>query len=255
MVKAGTQKLNVQTFDLDKLILVPFGDIHMGSKGFNRDKFMEDLEWTEKVPNAYGLFMGDNIECATRDSVGAGVYEQDEIVEEQVEDFIKTVQPLVDAGKVIGTHTGNHEWRVYKNSGLDLTNQMAKRLGIKYFGWSVHHLLRVGDQSYTLFTTHGSGGSRLPHTKIKAVLDRQNITDVDIYLMGHLHQLSHHTRTFYQVDKRSKTVVEGEKHFVLCGSYLEHWGGYAEQAGYEMMRMGSPKVKLGGLERRIKISL
>ena len=81
------------------------------------------------------------------------------------------------------------------------------------------------------------------------------MSDVDIYAMGHLHQLSHHTRTFYTVDKRGRRVVESEKHFLLCGSYLNHWDGYAEQAGYEMMRKGSPKLKLSGLEHQIRVSI
>ena len=255
MVKQGEQKLFYKDFGgLEKVTIIPF-ETHWGSKGFDKELFLKHVDWVGESDNTYALFVGDNIECATRDSVGAGVFEQEEIVDEQVDGFVEAVKPLADEGKVLGLHTGNHEWRVYKHSGLDIAKQMAKMLGVTYFGWTIHHLWKVGAQNYTAMSMHGSSGSRLPHTKIKAVLDRQNMSDVEVYIMGHLHQLSHHTRTFYMIDKRIRTVKEGEKHFLLCGSYLNHWGGYAEQAGYEMMRKGSPKVKLSGLEHRIKISL
>jgi hypothetical protein len=172
-----------------------------------------------------------------------------------MQEWCDKVRPLAEAGKVIGTHTGNHEARIYKSCGVDIARIMARELGIKYFGSTVHHLFRVGKESYTLMSMHGSGGSRLPHTKIKAVIDRANMSDVEIYLMGHLHQLSHHTRDFYAIDKRKRTVVQSQKHFVLCGNYLKHWGSYAEEAGYELTRSGSPKIKLSGLEHRIKVSL
>ena len=252
---SGKQKLNIENFDADKITIIPFGDNHVGSKYHDEDLFKNHLEYVMETPDTYALFMGDNIDAGTRDSVGASVYEQTEIIDLQMERWKDLVRPLVKKGKVLGTHCGNHEDRVFKQCGVDITRLMANDLGIKYLGWTVHHLFRVGGQSYTLMSMHGSGGSRLPHTKIKAVIDRSNMSDVEVYLMGHLHQLSHHTRNFYRVNKQRKTVEEGEKHFVLCGSYLTHWGSYAESAGYEMMRKGSPKIKLSGLEHRIKVSL
>lgn len=250
------QKLNiVDESNLDHLTLIAFGDNHVGSKHHDRELFLEHLEWAKKHDNVRVLFIGDNIDAGTRDSVGAAVYEQTEIIEEQIDEWCDLVLPLVKQGKVIGTHDGNHERRVYKSSGILVGKMMADRLGIKYFGPSVMHLIRVGKESYTMYSTHGSGGSRLPHTKVKAVLDRANMVEAEIYVMGHLHALDHHVRQYYYIDKRSKTVKEGEKHFVICGSYLNHWDSYAEEAGYEMMKKGSAKIKLSGLEHRIRVSL
>ena len=254
-VKKGKQKLNVAKFKADKVTIVGLGDIHWGSKYCDTDLVKEHIDWIGERDNTYMIGMGDMIECATRDSVGAGVYEQDEIVDEQLDSIVNTIKPLADAGKIIGNHTGNHEWRVYKGIGVDLAKIVCDKLNITYLGWSVHHLIRVNNQSYIFYSAHGSTGARLPHTKIKAAIDRANISDAEVYLIGHTHQLAHHTRTFYRVNKSKRMVEEGEKHFVLTGSYLNHWGGYAEMSGYEMMRKGSPKIKLSGLEHRIKISL
>jgi hypothetical protein len=250
------QKLNVvDKSSLDHLTIVPFGDNHVGSKYCDGKLLREHVDWVLKEKNTMALFMGDNIDAGTRDSVGASVYEQSEIIDEQVQEWVGIVQPLVKAGKVIGTHAGNHEDRVFRATGVDITRIMAKEAGIKYFEWSIIHNVKVGGQHYVIYSTHGSGGSRLPHTKIKAVLDRGNMVDAEVYLMGHLHALDHHVRQFYRYDSRERRVVEGEKHFVLCGSYLSHWGSYGEHAGYELQKKGSPKVKLSGLEHRIRVSL
>ena len=250
------QKLNIVDFkDLEHVTIVAFGDNHVGSKHCDEDLLKRHIDWVMKTPNNFALFIGDNIDAATRDSVGAGVYEQSEIIQEQMEHWCDLVRPLANHGKIIGTHDGNHERRVWKSSGILIGKVMAKDLGIKYLGPSVMHLVRVGGESYTMYSTHGSGGSRLPHTKIKAVLDRANMVDAEVYVMGHLHNLSHHVRQYYFIDKKSKSVREGEKHFVICGSYLNHWNSYAEEAGYEMMKKGSAKIKLSGLEHRIRVSL
>lgn len=252
----GKQKLNIIDFsDKDKVTIVPFGDNHLGSKDFNLKVFREHIDWVLKYKNTYALFMGDQLETATRNSVGAGIYEQDEIVDKQMQQWVNLVKPLAEAGKVIGIHKGNHEDRLWKDSGIDITRIICRELGVKYLGYTVMHLIRVKKFTYVVYSTHGHSGAVLPHTKIKACIDRGNIADADIYLMGHLHALDHHTRQYYTVDKRRRCVVYKEKHFVLCGSYLDHWDSYAEHAGYEMLKIGSPKLKLSGKEWRIRVSL
>jgi len=251
----GQQKLNTEKFNADKITLVPFGDNHLGSKFCDLDLLKQHIDWVYNSKDTYALFMGDNIDAGTRDSVGASVYEQTEIIDAQMEEWQNLVKPLVEKNKIIGTHSGNHEYRVYKSTGIDICKIMAKSLGIKYFGWNIINYFKVGNQNYTIFSGHGSGGSRLPHTKIKAVLDRMNMADAEIYLMGHLHALDHHVRQFYHLDKKKGIVIEAEKHFVLCGSYLNHWESYGAQAGYELLKKGSPKIKLSGIEKRIKVSI
>ena len=79
--------------------------------------------------------------------------------------------------------------------------------------------------------------------------------DVEIYAQGHLHQLSHHVQNYYIVNKRNKTIEERQKHYIITGSYLKHWGSYAHVGNMEPARVGSPKIKLNGLEHIIKVSL
>ncbi len=246
--------LNYRKFDLEKLTLVPMADEHLGSRYYDEDLHKRNLDWCLEQ-KAFLILMGDQLETATRDSVGAGIYEQDEILDTQVEHFQELYKPLADEGLILGMHPGNHELRVYKSSGLNLTKVLARQLDVPYLGWGKLHYFLVGNQGYTIYTTHGASGARLPHTKIKGALDLANLADAEIYAMGHVHALSHHAKNFYQADLRNKKVIESQRHFLLCGSYLNHWGSYGHIKSYEPMRKGSPKIKLHGDEHIIRVSL
>ena len=245
--------INIKYND-DKITIVPMGDEHIGSQFYDEYTHLKNVEWCYENETPV-ILMGDTMETATKDSVGAGVFEQDEVVQKQLEKAERIYKPLAEKNLVLGVHIGNHEARVYNHSGANLSKILAKLLNTKYFGTGAISNIKVGKQSYTLYTTHGHSGSRLPHTKIKAVLDLANMIDTDIYAMGHLHALDHHIRNQYFFDKRTKTIKEKQKHFILTGSYLNHWGGYAHIRGLEPARKGSPKIKLSGLEKRIRISL
>lgn len=241
--------------DKEKLILVPMGDEHIGNLHYDEETHRKHVDWCGEK-GAYVILMGDTLETATKTSVGAGVFEQDEIVEEQYEKACEIYQPLADAEQILGIHIGNHEMRVFKNSGANLTRMLAKQLNIPYLGLGAVTQIKVGKQNYFIYTTHGTSGARLPHTKIKSALDIQNmIEDIDVYAMGHLHALDHHVKNVYCLDKRNRQISERQIHFLLTGAYLSHWGSYAHAKNYSPARKGSPKIKLSGLEKRIRVSL
>lgn len=248
------RKLNIHKFDSDDITIVLMGDEHIGSKFYNEDVHREMVNWCYENKHPI-ILMGDEMETATKTSVGAGVFEQDRIVQGQLEKTVEIYKPLADAGLILGNHIGNHEARVYNSSGVNLSKIFAQMIGISYLGWGAAHYITVGNQNYTMYTTHGSSGARLPHTKIANTIKLSNMIDTDIYAQGHLHQLSHHTQNFYKIDKRSKTIKEEQKHYIITGAYLDHWGSYAQMMSMEPARKGSPKVHLSGLEKKIEVSL
>ena len=241
-------------FDTKNLQLFLIGDEHIGNAQHDREKLMKNLNWAYKN-GIYLLHMGDGIETATRNSVGSGVYEQTEIVDKQMSEWMAIYEPFVKAGLFLGAHPGNHELRAYKDEGVNLMRHMCRQIGAKYLGIAKPHLFRVGNQTYTMYTTHGSSGARLPYTKIKGALDLEKIIDVEIYAMGHVHQLSHHIREFYSINKRNKTVEKTLKHFILTGSYLDYWNSYAQVKSMEPSRMGSPLLNLNGEKHQINVSM
>jgi hypothetical protein len=249
-----TPVLYVHNYDTDKVILCPIGDEHIGSKFYDADKHKEILEWCykEKTPI---ILMGDELETATKTSVGAGIFEQDDIVQRQLERAVLLYKPLADAGLLIGNHIGNHEARVYQHSGANLSKILADMLHITYLGVGAIHLFNIGNQQYTMYTTHGTSGARLPHTKIANTIKMSNMASVMIYCQGHLHQLSHHVQNYYRVDLEDRTIKEAQRHYIICGSYLKHWGSYAHISNMEPSRIGSPKIKLSGEKHQIRVSL
>ncbi len=248
------RKVNVHKFDSEKQTIVLMGDEHIGSKYYAEKEHLEHVEWCDKY-NIPIILMGDELETATKTSVGAGVFEQDEIVQEQLEKAVKIYKPLADKGLILGNHIGNHEARIYNNSGANLSKILSQILNIPYLGVGAAHIFRVGKQSYIMYTSHGNSGARLSHTKIANTIKMNQMIDADIYAQGHVHQLSHHVQNFYKVNKRNKTIEEAQKHYIITGSYLKHWGSYAHISNMEPSRVGSPKLKLHGLEKMVKVSL
>ena len=238
--------------DKDELQLVLIGDEHIGSKFYDREFHKEIVDYI-KNNDIYVIHMGDGLETATRNSIGAGIYEQEEQLEAQMEEYKNTYKDLADSKHLLGIHPGNHELRVYKDSGVDITKMMAKELDVPYLGVGKLHYFKVGNEGYTLYTTHGNSGAQMPHTKIKAAIDMANMVDANIYASGHVHQLSHHVKNFYKPVLKSRTVEEDQKHFLLTGSYLKHRGSYAHTKNMEPLRRGSPKIKLGGDKRYISV--
>ena len=245
--------LNRLKFDKDVQILL-MGDEHMGNAQYLEAKHMKTLEWAYDN-GMHILHMGDGIETATRNSIGAGVYTQKDITDKQMVSWQTAYEPFVKDGRFIGAHLGNHEARVFKDDGVNIMRSMCRGIGAKYLGIGKVHLINVGKQSYVMYTTHGSSGARLPYTKIKGALDLERIVDADIYAMGHVHQLSSHIREFFVTNKKNKIVETRVKHFILTGSYLGYWGGYAQVKSMEPSRTGSPLLTLSAEDKRINVSM
>lgn len=158
--------------------LIFFGDLHYGSPSCAIKEAREMLDWALKT-KCYVLLMGDMIEMNLKSSKHKGIYNQLS-PEDQIDDVVELLQPIVNAGLVIGYHEGNHEERVSNSAGLDISRIIANRLGVKYVNYAGWHLLKVGKQNYKLYATHGASGAIQPHTKINAGIKLSYFLDADI---------------------------------------------------------------------------
>lgn len=236
--------------------LLFFGDVHWGHKSCNEKAVYAMLDWVLEN-NVYLIFMGDALEMGTRDSYG--LWEQKLNPDEQVNGIIELMQPIADKGLIIGWHRGNHCERVSKSTGVDITRIICNSLNVKYFGYSHWTSLKVTDgkqhQNYSLYSTHGRGGSRFKHTQLKSVVDKMGWTRADIIAMGHLHGLSAEPVPYEYIDWKDKQVKAGKCYCTLTGSYLNWAGSYAEDGGYPVNKIGSPKAKLRADYKDIHFSL
>jgi len=223
--------------------LVPIGDMHVGHPTCDMARVQAMIDYC-LTNHVYVIGMGDYIEAGLRGSVGDSVYIQTLNPQEQAEKVTEMFKPLADAGLLIGLHLGNHEGRIKKETSFNVASNMASTLSVPYLGYATWSILYVGDQSYTLYSLHGSTGSKHVYTKLKALVDIAHNFDADILAMGHVHELAEEAILVQRVDRGSKQVIERKKYLVLTGSYLAYDDSYAQEKGYPMGKLGSPKIKL-----------
>lgn len=235
--------------------LWPFSDVHYGAPESNTDLFFETLERAWDDSEAVLLLNGDLVEASTRTSVGSGVYEQKVNAQEQLEWVVDTFKPFAEQGRLLGVTNGNHEDRITKATGVDITRTYAQMLDVPYFKNGGHFKLKAGNQTYHAYFTHGSSGARLPHTKIKQALDLARFIDADLYGMGHVHELQAHTQEYRRINNRNGVVEIVPKLFLLSGHYLDYENSYAQAMSMIPSRQGTPKVTFREGERDIRVTL
>ena len=231
--------------------LMFIGDAHFGSPQFDQPRFLAMLDYCMKN-RLYVILMGDMLETATRHSVGAGVYEQDKNPDSQYEQMVEWLRPLADAKLIIGAHLGNHEERIYKESGFNITKAMCRELKFRYLGDACWSQIKVGSQTYLLYSLHGRTGARFDGTALLA-LERISVSFyADLVACGHSHKLI--TSSVLMQRVVNGLVKEFKKYLLICGSYLKYDGGYGQTLGLPIRKLGSPKVKFFGTRHDLFIS-
>ena len=233
--------------------LLFLGDVHYGSNNCCVDKFraMVDYCLKEKI---YVLFMGDMLEAATRYSIGSGVYDQLN-PQKQYEDMLGFLKPLAEAGLITGYLSGNHEDRILKETGIDVSKNLCRELKVPYLGAAGWSLLYVGNQAYTIYAIHGASGSRFDYTKLKAVMDMSHYFQADIIAHAHVHSVLTNAVERQIIDRTRKIVEVRKAHCILTGHYLGYDKSYAQAKGYPPSKLGSPKAKLFGDRWDIHVSI
>ena len=221
--------------------LFTLGDLHIGHKACDLDRIKSTINLIAKMPNARVILMGDIIDAGLRTSIGGGTFDNDFPPQEQFDLAVELLMPIKN--KIYGIHSGNHSRRIYNNTSLEIDKLLGQRLGVKHLGSNAYHKIMIGKQNYIIYSTHGSSGASLQHTKLKAVMDLANYVEADIFLYGHNHELAHAIDEKFYVDMRSVTVKRKQRHFVLTGHYVKY-EGYVAEHNLKPSRMGTAIVHL-----------
>ena len=236
-------RLNRQVLDhkggKDYAEVIFIGDCHLGSPQFDEPRFLAMLDYCFKN-SIYVFLMGDMIELATRHSVGAGVYEQEFSGQSQHEQMVEWLRPLAEKKLILGSLQGNHEERVYKESGVNISKALARELNVPYLGDACWNTFRVGKETYSIYSLHGRTGSKFDGTALLALERLAAPFHADLVVMGHCHKCISSSILMQKV--HNGCVVEHKKHLLITGSYLKY-GGYAQTFGLPPSKLGSPKVK------------
>jgi hypothetical protein len=227
------------------------GDVHYGSPQCDKQRFLDNLQYCLDH-SIYVHLMGDLIESATRHSVGAGVYEQENPAEDQHEQMVAWLQPLADMHLILGSHAGNHEERIYKESGINISKALCRELHVPYLGDACWSNFVVGKQTYSIYSLHGRTGSRFDGTALLALERISTSFFCDLCAMGHVHK----TINSIVVMQKTKNglVTEHKKHLLITGAYLRYDNSYGAALGLPISKMGSPKVKFYSSRHELSIS-
>lgn len=251
---SSTPALHVRFFPTKKAItIVPLADLHLGAAHANRKLMREYLNYILRTPDCYTIGLGDYVENATRNSVGMGMYAENFHFPRQMELVEEMLRPLVQAGKLLGLHTGNHEMRATLATGLDPAAVLAKQLRVPYLGYTAFHKWIVGETTYHVVTLHGRSTARSPAGRLNTLRSLRDIANADVYLMGHLHDRQVHQEVVYEIDDASDSVVSRTRYYIIVGGLLEWPGSYADMLALPPVMPGLVKISLAARTKDVNI--
>ncbi len=240
--------------------ILPLGDLHLGDPHSYFPRIREWLDYLALTDSAYAILNGDLMDAAIASSIG-DTYGAALQPMEQLRECVGLFEPIKD--KILAVLPGNHEQRIYKTDGLDLTEIMCSQLGIadRYSPTSALIFLRLGDRQkgagrnqrqycYTLFCLHGSGGGRKEGGKIQRLVDMAGIVDADVYIMSHVHQPAVVKQAYFRVNPGTSSVQKVDRLFVNTAAALEY-GGYGELQGFKPASTDTPIIRLDGTRKRM----
>lgn len=237
-------------------------DLHIGDSQCDFKLILEKIEHIKNTKNAYCILDGDLMDTAIASSIG-DTYGANLQPMEQLKQCVKIFEPIKD--KILAILPGNHENRVYKTDGIDITELMCSQLGIydRYSPTTALLFIRFGErktghhhrrQLYTVYVTHGSGGGRKEGGKVNRLADLASIVDADIYIHGHTHLPLVFKESFFRVSGANSSVALVDKLFLNTAAYLDY-GGYGDKAGFKPASKASPVIYLNGLKREMSAKL
>lgn len=241
--------------DVDKIEIHPLADLHIGDMSCEYKRILEEIKYIRETPNCYCVLDGDLMDTAIASSIG-DTYAASHTPMQQIQECMKIFEPIKH--KILAVCGGNHENRVYKSDGIDMTQIMCNQLGIgeKYSSTTVLLYIRSGFSQkrrrpyvYSMYMTHGSGGGRKEGGKINRLADLAQIVDADIYLMGHVHQPAVLRNDFFRTTINNSSVEKVPHLFVNTAAWLDY-GGYGDKQGYKPASTINPVIWLSGTEKK-----
>ena len=235
--------------------LHPMADLHLGDMQSDFKLIMERIEHIKNTENAYCILDGDLMDSAIASSIG-DTYGANLQPMEQLKQCVRIFEPIKD--KILAVLSGNHEHRIYKSDGLDITELFCSQLGIldKYSPTTALLFIRFGKgranrpQLYTAYVTHGSGGGRREGGKVNRLADLAAIVDADIYIHAHTHLPLVFKESFFRVSGSNSSAALVDKLFVNTSAALDY-GGYGDKQGYKPASKQTPVIYMHGLKREM----
>jgi predicted phosphodiesterase len=239
--------------------VLALSDFHIGDSLCNLKLIRSVLEDVKNSPNTFIILNGDLMNNGIKNSVSS-VYDEELTPTEQILRLCDLLEPVKD--RILVIHPGNHEWRTYKEDGVDIIKLVARQLGIEdrfsdgwwylYLTFGLNEKKRDRPMMYTITGVHGYGGGRKNGGKINNLVEMSDKVIADVYVMGHTHTPIMTRNSIFMPDYQHKTLVQKDKYYLMTNSFLEY-GGYGEQYGFTPSTNEHQEMILDGTKKLIKI--
>lgn len=168
--------------------LFPIGDMHLGNKNFDYASLKKYTDHVLQNDKAYVTLMGDEIEAEIPSRSGSWGYEQEYQMDEQLDKLYDIFRPLGYKKKILTKVSSTHTGWTRKLTGHDVDKEIAKEIGATYLGIGSYWKAKLKEKKYTIYQQHGSSSSKYPQYELLKAMDIY--PSADLYLLGHMHQLS-----------------------------------------------------------------
>lgn len=245
--------------EFKEIRLLCLADFHIGDSLCNLKLIRSVLEDVKNSPNTFIILNGDLMNNSIKNSVSS-IYDEVLSPMESIQRLVDLLEPIKD--RILVIHPGNHEWRSYKEDGIDIIRLVAQQLHIEdrfSDGWWYLYLTfgmcnKGRPVMYTITGIHGYGGGRKNGGKINNLVEMSDKVIADLYVMGHTHTPIMTRNSIFMPDYQHRTLVKKDKYYLMTNSFLEY-GGYGEQYGFTPSTTEHQEAILNGNKKEIKLIL
>ena len=249
--------IDTQGKDLE---IVALADLHIGDCNVNMQLITDLIDTIKNTPNRYCVLLGDLMNTAIANSK-SDVYSETANASETLDKCVELLQPIKN--KILAIVPGNHEERITRAVGFDVTEQLAKRLELGHLYSATSGLLFVkfgrstktcAPLTYSVYLNHGAGGGRKIGGKLNRLADYALLIDADAYIVGHTHLPASFKMCSYRVTPQRAQATLHEQLFVNTASAL-NYGGYGRRGGYQPASNAYPVLTFSATEQHMTVTL
>lgn len=229
-VKLNTLSNNIKLYTL--------ADLHIGAAECDIELIKKVIKFIHDTPDTYVVLLGDILNTALKNSK-SDIYSEVLSIADSQKLAVELLSPIKD--RIIGMTPGNHENRVWKEAGIDLSLWLAEKLNIqdKYRVNALALNIEFGKtpKNYpyklNIFAQHGGfGGGRKLGSAMNAIEDMDGIiANADIYLRAHTHSPVQGSRKVFTFNNLGNLTPQ-IKYYFNAPSFLLT-GGYGLDKGYK----------------------
>lgn len=260
-----TVPIRIVTYKFPKewthMYVVPLFDGQIGDPGFDEVALDGYIEWILNTPNAVTVLGGDWLNSPIKGGKTDDYWEACLKPQKAKDLAADKFKPLKD--RILAVVDGNHEDRVYRETGTSPTIEVLSRIGftdpeiemlydpkviIVRIQFGIDESNRPGATwTYSGYLTHGWGGARKSGGQVNKMEELGLVVNnADFYMIGHEHTLNADPVTVSYIPDRGNNCMEQRQVYVLCGGFCRYTR-FQKGIARRLPDIGAPRIRLEGI--------